>query len=38
VKGVAILAAVATFATACALLSATCLPAAHVGLPLTWSG
>jgi hypothetical protein len=37
-KSVAIVAAVATFATACALMAAACLPAAHIGLPLTWSG
>jgi hypothetical protein len=37
-RRIAFMAAVSALAVACALLSATCLPAEHIGLPHTWVG
>jgi len=37
-KRIAFMAAVSVAAVACALLSATCLPAEYIALPHTWSG
>jgi hypothetical protein len=38
VRSLALLAAVATFATACALLASACLPAERIGVSHTWAG